>query len=135
LIEAVKDVPGNEPWIILDAPPGTTCPVTATLRGVDFVLLVTEPTPFGQHDLELALALARQMDIPCGVVINRAGATPGLVEDFCSREDVPLLARIPFRREVAACCAEGGLAIDADSEVAAVFDRLLRSLEYLEVAT
>lgn len=135
LIAAVKEVPGDEPWIILDAPPGITCPVTATLGGADYVLLVTEPTPFGRHDLELALSLARQMGISCGVVINRADSTPGLVEDFCARERVPLLARIPFKREVAMHCAEGGLAIEADSEVAAVFDHLLRSLQFLEVAT
>lgn len=128
LIEAVKNVPGNESWIIYDAPPGVTCPVVATLQGVDFVLLVAEPTPFGRHDLALALALARQLKIPCGVVINRCEGAPGPVDKFCTREGVEILARIPFRREVAAACAEGGLAADADPEVAAAITGLMHNL-------
>lgn len=128
LIEAVKEVPGDESWVIFDAPPGTTCPVVATLQGVDYVLLVTEPTPFGRHDLALALELTRQLDIPCGVVINRSEGTGGLVEKFCTREGVEILARIPFGREVAAACAEGGLAVDADPEVAAAISGLIHNL-------
>jgi MinD superfamily P-loop ATPase len=128
LIEAVKDVPGDESWIIFDAPPGTTCPVVATMQGVDFVLLVAEPTPFGRHDLALALELTRQLAIPCGVVINRYEGNPGQVEKFCLREGVEILARIPFRRQIAAACAEGGLAVDADPEVAAAVSGLIDNL-------
>ena len=133
LIEAVKDVPQNEPWVIYDAPPGTTCPVVTTLHGADFALLVTEPTPFGQHDLALALALTRQLGIPSGVVVNRAEPGRDQVEEFCAREGVPVLARIPFRRHVAATCATGGLAMDADPEVAAALTGLFQNLQTREV--
>jgi MinD superfamily P-loop ATPase len=134
LIRAVKDVPGNESWTIMDAPPGTTCPVVETLRGADFVLLVTEPTPFGQHDLALALALTRKLGLPCGVVINRAGRSRSPVDDYCARENVDVLARIPFGRRIAEVCAEGGLAIDADPAVAEALTGLFRALQHREVA-
>jgi len=133
LIEAVKEVPGDEPWVIMDAPPGTTCPVVETLRGADFVLLVTEPTPFGQHDLALALDLTRKLGIPCGVVINRAGTLQSPVDDYCAEENVEILVRIPFRREVAEVCAEGGLAIEADPEVADALTELFLALQSREV--
>jgi MinD superfamily P-loop ATPase len=135
LIEAVKQVPAEESWVIYDAPPGVTCPVVATLQGADFALLVTEPTPFGQHDLALALDLARKLNLPCGVVINRADVAPGPVEDFCRKEGVEILARIPFRRTVAAACAEGGLAMDTDAEVAAALTGLFHYMRAREVRT
>lgn len=133
LIEAVKGVPEGEPWVILDAPPGTTCPVVETMRDADYVILVTEPTPFGQHDLALALDLTWKLGIACGVVINRAGTLQSPVDDFCARENVEILARIPFRRRVAEVCAEGGLAIEADPEVAAALADLFRTLQPREV--
>ncbi len=104
-----------------------------TLRGADFVLLVTEPTPFGQHDLALALDLTRKLGIPCGVVINRAGTLQSPVDDYCAEENVEILARIPFRREVAEVCAEGGLAIEADPEVADALTDLFLALQSREV--
>jgi MinD superfamily P-loop ATPase len=133
LIEAVKQVPGDESWIILDAPPGVTCPVVTTAHGADLVLLVTEPTPFGLHDLSLAVDLTRKMDIPCGVVINRAGGTRNPVDDFCACEGIEILARIPFRRRVAEACAEGCLALNADAEVAAALAGLFENLRSREV--
>jgi MinD superfamily P-loop ATPase len=134
LIRAVKAAAGSAPWVILDAPPGTACPVVETMKGVDYVLLVTEPTPFGLHDLELAVRLTRALGLPCGVVVNRAGATPDLIDDFCGREGLAVLARIPFRRAVAAACAEGRLAIEADEDVAAAMAGLFHSLRDREVA-
>lgn len=133
LIEAVKGVPGDEPWVIMDAPPGTTCPVVETMRGANYVVLVTEPTPFGRHDLALARDLAGKLGIPCGVVINRAGSLQSPVDDFCARENVEILARIPFRREVAEVCAEGGLAMEADPDVADALNDLFRALQSREV--
>ena len=135
LIDAVKKVPGDESWVLLDSPPGATCPVVTILQDADFALLVAEPTPFGRHDLALVLALARQLDIPCGVVINRSEGNDGPVERLCLREGIEILARMPFRREVAAACAEGALAVDADPEVAAAFSGLLSNLVAREVRT
>ena len=94
--------------VILDAPPGTACPVVETTRGADFVLLVTEPTPFGLHDLRLAAQVARQeLGLPVGVVVNRDGIGDASVEAYCEREGIPILMRIPLERRIAEAYSEG----------------------------
>ena len=133
LIRTIKDEPADGMWCIFDAPPGTSCPVVETIQDTDFVILVTEPTPFGLHDLALALELSRRLEVPAGVVVNRAGPDESVIDAFCEREGVPVLARIPFRRAVAAACAEGGLALDADLEVARALEGLYESIETREV--
>jgi MinD superfamily P-loop ATPase len=134
LIAAVKARAKGAEWIILDAPPGATCPVVATMKDADFVVLVTEPTPFGLHDLALAAQLARRLGRPCGVVVNRALPGRDIIDRFCADEGLPLLAHIPFRREIAAACAEGALAVDVDPDVAGAVHDLLRALRRQEVA-
>jgi MinD superfamily P-loop ATPase len=94
--------------IILDAPPGTSCPVVETMKGSDLVLMVTEPTPFGLHDLRLAVQAARdELSLPIAVVINRAGIGDQCVDDFCATEDIPILMRIPFDRRIAETYSDG----------------------------
>jgi MinD superfamily P-loop ATPase len=93
--------------IILDAPPGTSCPVVETVHGADFVLLVTEPTPFGLHDLRLMVEVVRELDIPGGVVINRDGTGNAEVDQFCAQVDLPVLMRIPLDRAIGAGIAQG----------------------------
>jgi MinD superfamily P-loop ATPase len=132
LIEAVKACAHGGDWVILDAPPGTGCPVVTTVKGADYAVLVTEPTPFGRHDLALALDLTRMLGVPRGVVINRDGPTGDAVVEGCRRAGVEVLARIPFRRSVAEVCAEGGLAGEADPDVAAGMEALFRALRSLE---
>jgi MinD superfamily P-loop ATPase len=109
VIKAVKDLRDSPPLdtVIIDAPPGVACPAVETLRGVDFAVLVTEPTPFGLHDLTLAVETVRQMGIPHGVVVNRAGLGDSRVHDFCRAEDVPLLLDIPDNRRIAEACSRG----------------------------
>lgn len=109
---------------ILDAPPGVACSAVAAVRGADIIVLVTEPTAFGLHDLELAVELAREMGVPVGVVINRDGMGESGVEEYCMSEDVPVLARIPFDRRVAEIYAEGGLVADVHPDGAAWFEQL-----------
>jgi MinD superfamily P-loop ATPase len=109
---------------ILDAPPGTTCPVVATVRGVDAVVLVAEPTPFGLHDLRLAVEMGRQLEIPMGVVINRDGVGDERVAEYCAAERLPVWARIPEDRRVAEAYARGELAC----EVVPAFRRRLEQL-------
>jgi len=92
---------------ILDAPPGTACPVVETVCGADFCLLVTEPTPFGLHDLRLAVEVCRQLGVPAGVVVNRDGIGDRGVDDFCATEGIPILLRIPLDRRIAEAYAEG----------------------------
>ncbi|MGB4593654.1 MAG: ATP-binding protein [Coriobacteriia bacterium] len=113
---------------ILDAPPGVACSAVAATRGADALVLVTEPTAFGLHDLELAVRLGRGLEIPMGVVINRDGAGSADVDAFCAREGLPVLARIPFDRRVAEVYADGGLVIDGHPEGGAWFSTLWDSV-------
>ncbi len=92
---------------IYDCPPGTSCPVIEAVGDADFVLLVTEPTPFGLHDLKLAVETMRHLDKACGVIINRDGIGDGKVVDYCRDEDIPILARIPNDRRIAESYARG----------------------------
>jgi MinD superfamily P-loop ATPase len=93
--------------VIIDASPGVACPAVEALRGADFAVLVTEPTPFGLHDLELAVQTAREMKIPFGVVVNRAGIGDSRVGAFCAAEGIPILLEIPDNRLIAEACSRG----------------------------
>jgi len=98
--------------VILDAPPGAACSAVATLHGVDFLLLVTEPTMFGLHDLTLMVELAKGLALPTAVVLNRVGTGVVDVAGYCHAEGVPILAQFPFDREVAARYADGVLLVE-----------------------
>jgi MinD superfamily P-loop ATPase len=114
---------------IWDSPPGTSCPVVESIRGADFLLLVTEPTPFGLHDLKLAAQLATELDISAGVVINRDGIGDTQVEMFCQQMGLPILMRIPLNRKVGAGIAQGKTLIDIrpdyEAQFEEIFDRIL----------
>jgi MinD superfamily P-loop ATPase len=86
---------------IIDVPPGTSCPVVEAVKGSDFCLLVTEPTPFGLNDLMLAVETVKKLNVPCGVVVNRAGADSRKLDEFCTQEGVPVLLKIPLSTEIA----------------------------------
>jgi MinD superfamily P-loop ATPase len=109
---------------ILDAPPGTSCPVIATIRGTDFVVLVTEPTPFGLHDLKLAVDMVRELRIPFGVVVNRVGAGDERVHVFCARQGIPILIEIPEDRRIAEAYSRGMLLVEALPEYRGIFQVL-----------
>ena len=94
--------------VILDAPPGTSCPVVECLHGSDYALMVTEPTPFGLHDLKMAVDVARdKLGLRVGVVINRDGVGDDKVEEYCREERIPILMRIPLDRRIAEACSLG----------------------------
>ena len=93
--------------VIIDVAPGTSCPVVEAVEGSDFCLLVTEPTPFGLNDLLLAVEVVRKLGISCGVVVNRAGIGGEEVEQYCLREGIPILSRIPLDRNIARLYSEG----------------------------
>lgn len=113
---------------ILDAPPGTSCPAVAAVRSVDFVVLVTEPTPFGLHDLTLAVDLVRDRGLPFGVVVNRAGVGDERVHAYCEAEDIPILAELPNDRRVAEAYSSGALIVKALPEYRDHFKRLLANI-------
>jgi MinD superfamily P-loop ATPase len=116
--------------VILDASPGTSCPVVETMRGADFVLMVTEPTPFGLHDLRLAVEVALgELGLPVGVVINRDGVGDQGVEDYCAAEGIPILMRIPLDRRIAEAYSEGVTMVEALPEYRERFIELYRCIE------
>lgn len=116
---------------ILDAPPGTSCPVIVTLRGTDFVALVTEPTPFGLHDLKLAVDMVRELRVPCGVVVNRLGIGDDRVHAFCGKEGIPILLEIPDDRRIAEAYSRGELIVEALPEYRNLFVTLFSKVEQL----
>ncbi len=120
----------EEALVLLDAPPGNACPVVETLRGSDFALLVTEPTPFGLHDLEVAVEVARdELGLPVGVVVNRDGVGDRGVDDYCARAGVPILLRIPLDRRIAEAYSDGVLWVDALGEYHEPLRRLYAALQ------
>ncbi len=117
---------------VIDAAPGTTCAVQETLLAADFCLLVTEPTPFGLHDLRLALESAPELDVPTGVVINRSGRRDGMIEEECAGVNVPVLLKIPFDRRIAESYSRGEPLADAFPEYRSAFRRLHSDIEKRE---
>ena len=101
VIKALKKKIDKEGNVIIDAPPGTSCPVIESINGSDYCILVTEPTPFGLHDLKLAIAVVRHLYIPFGVIINRDGVGDKKVEMYCQTEKIPILMKIPHSEEIA----------------------------------
>jgi len=116
---------------ILDAPPGTSCPVVESMRGADFILLVTEPTPFGLHDLRLAVQVAHELKIPVGMVINRDGIGDKQVDEFCQSEGLPILMRVPFERAIAQGVAKGKPLVDIHPEYVELFQQLFMQIAAL----
>jgi MinD superfamily P-loop ATPase len=116
---------------IVDAPPGTSCPVVESMRGADFILLVTEPTPFGLHDLRLAVQVAHELKIPVGVVINRDGVGDKQVDEFCQSEGLPILMRVPFERAIAQGIARGKTLVDIHPEYVELFQQLFMQISAL----
>lgn len=131
LIRAARATAPTRGTVIIDAPPGTSCPVIAAVKGVDFVLLVTEPTPFGLHDLTLAVETVRQIGVPFGVVINRSDVGDGRVLAYCGREHIPVLLEIPDDRRVAEAYSRGARAVDAVPEMGVLFTELGRRIRDL----
>jgi MinD superfamily P-loop ATPase len=119
--------------MILDAPPGASCSVVETLRGTDFALLVTEPTPFGLHDLKQMLGIVREMDIPTGIVLNRDGMGDNRVQDFLDQNNLPVLLRVPFLKELAAGIASGQSLVDIMPEYRLRLQHMY--LQILEITT
>ena len=116
---------------IMDSPPGTSCPMTTTVSDADVVILVTEPTPFGLHDLDLAVQTVRKMKLPFGVVINRSDSGDDRVREYCKKESIPLLLEIPEDRRIAEGYSSGIPLVQAAPEYREQFARLARDAAYL----
>jgi MinD superfamily P-loop ATPase len=113
---------------IIDCPPGTSCPVVAATKNANYVLLVTEPTPFGLNDLKLAVETIRKINKPMGVVINRFDIGNDAVEKYCEQEQIPILAKIPFDRKIAECYSNGELVFDKVSQMTTSFGLIINAV-------
>ena len=116
LIKQVVSLANPNRFIIIDAPPGTSCPVIESMKNADFVILVTEPTPFGLHDLQLAVGAVKILNIPCGLVINRFDMGDDKVKAYADQEDLPVLMEIPYDRRIAEIYSRGEMLVEAVPE-------------------
>jgi MinD superfamily P-loop ATPase len=131
LVKAVKREASPEGIVIIDAPPGASCPMVAAVNGTDYCILVTEPTPFGLHDLGIAVETVRKIGVPAGVVINRAGGDYRELHDYLRREHVEILMEIPFQRRYAETYSQGDILVNVHDELKPMFRELLRKVKKL----
>ena len=129
LIKKVREYTRPDILTIVDAPPGTSCPVIASMTGADFVLLVTEPTPFGLHDLKLAVGAVKILGIPSGLVINRSDMGDDQVRVYAEQEGLPILMEIPFDRRIAEVYSRGDMVVDVMPEWKEKFLELYHRIE------
>jgi len=128
IIKRVKEHIDPRKTVIIDVPPGTSCPVVEAVKGSDFCLLVTEPTPFGLNDLALAVEVLKKLSIPCGVLINRAGVGDNKVEEYCKEEGILILLHIPLDTEIARNYSRGITLVQGMPQWRPAFQRLFKSI-------
>ena len=124
LIRRVKETEIDSSITIIDAPPGASCPAVEAVRNVDSVILVAESTPFGLHDLKIAVEMLSQMNLPLGVVINREGMGDDGVEKYCTQSDIPIYGKIPDDRAIAEAYSRGETIITACPELKSLFTEI-----------
>lgn len=128
VIREVKRHISKQGISIIDSPPGTSCPMINAVKRSDFAILVTEPTPFGLHDLVLAVRTVRMLGVPFGVIINRCDSGDERVDTYCSDEKIEILMRIPDDRKIAEAISRGKTILDADGSYRARFAALLERI-------
>jgi len=132
LIRRLKLNINKRKTVIIDAPPGTSCPVITAVKGSDFCILVTEPTPFGLNDLVLAVEVLRKLSISFGVVINRADIGDKRVDNYCRKENIPVLMQIPFDEKIAVAYSYGIPIIEAQPHYKDTFKNLYAEIIKLQ---
>ncbi len=128
IIRQLKDIMVPADFTIIDSPPGTSCPVIEAVSGSDYVILVTEPTPFGLNDLSLAVSMIRALNLPLGVVINRQGIGDDRIYKFCDSQGIDILLEIPNDRRIAELCSDGKLLVNAFPEYIVLLENLMANL-------
>lgn len=128
IIDELKEGAGDEEITFLDSPPGTACPMVTTISGSDYCIMVSEPTPFGRHDLEIALEVAARLEVPCGVLINKSTGQDRIIDDVCRRRQVPVLGRLPFSRWAAELCSRGEILAEEDRGVRELLEGVLKEV-------
>ena len=120
---------------VYDSPPGTSCPVIEATKNADFIILVTEPTPFGLHDLKLAVETVRALKNDFAIVINRFGIGDNNVEKYCKSENIPIIAKIPNQRKIAELYSEGKLLYSEIPEVKRELEKILKFLNSVSIGS
>lgn len=133
VIRAVKKHINKKKTVIVDAPPGTSCPVITAIKDTDFVILVTEPTPFGLNDMSLTVEVVRKLGIPFGVIINRFDLGDKKTDEYCVGENIPVLMKIPFSKKIAGIYSRGDLIIKELPEYKKKFQELYKKIEQVKV--
>ena len=133
VIDQVKKKAEKEKVVIVDTPPGTSCPVVHSVKGSDFCILVTEPTPFGLNDLILAVETVKTLGIQCGIIINRAGENDSQVENYCREKDIPVLMKIPLDTEIARLYSKGITLAEGMPTWKEIFITLFKNIEEIKV--
>ncbi|MEG6566605.1 ATP-binding protein [Thermoanaerobacterium saccharolyticum] len=123
--DLIKEIDKN---VIIDSPPGTSCSVIHSVEGSDYCLLVTEPTPYGLHDVKLAVELVKELHLPFAVIINKSGGEDSIIENYCKEENINVFAKIPFKKEYAELYSNGNLLIEEDDEIRYTFENLSQKL-------
>jgi len=134
VIRSVKGAAPQADLVVIDSPPGTSCPVIESVRDADLVLLVTEPTPFGLNDLKLAVEMVRALNLPFGVVINRADLGDARTDEYCRGQRIDVLAKIPDDRRVAEAYSRGEMICEAIPQYRDLYANLLNRLEKMVTA-
>ncbi|MEA2070031.1 MAG: ATP-binding protein [Asgard group archaeon] len=130
IIEKVKEQIELDKIAILDAPPGNSCPVIETISNSDYCVLVTEPTPFGLYDVRIAVEVCRELKIPFGIIINRYGmGNDTSVEKYCEEENIDILLKIPFKREIAEAYSKGITLVEMDAKWKKQFRELYQQIK------
>jgi MinD superfamily P-loop ATPase len=133
LIKKVKANALTEGIVIIDVPPGTSCPVIEAIKGSDFVLLVTEPTPFGLNDLRLAVGMVRQLKIPFSVLVNRSERDERMINRYCEDENIDVVFELPDDRRIAEAYSVGRIIVDVLPEYkegfAVLYERMTETLK------
>jgi len=128
LIKKTKGYAIEEGIVIIDAPPGTSCPVIEAVKGADFVLLVTEPTPFGLNDLKLAVSMVRELKIPFAVVINRSEPDEQMINQYCKDESIEIIFEVPDDRKIAEAYSVGKMIVDVLPDYKGKFTELFEDI-------
>ena len=126
--EVKKQVHQPQGIVIFDAPPGTSCPVVQTIADVDFVILVTEPTPFGVHDLKITVELMLELQKPFGVIINKAGLGFPEIYRFLVEKNIELLGEVPFAKSYAGNYAVGKILENIPGEIEIIYREIIKKL-------
>lgn len=129
LIKDVKNMAAkNAQNLIIDAPPGTSCSMVEALKSADYLVLVTEPTPFGLHDLELSVEVARSMEVPMGIITNKSMEGATLISDYCQKEKIVHLGDIPYELDIARIYSQGGM-VSQTEKYKSIFTNLYKRLQ------